>query len=125
MARDCVFGRDHRRRICDLRTLRLSTDRALWTGGRVRHDHRHPGEPVRPSASRRRRVQAAVKGMTMRDEHDDDLDPQVIEDAGIETEKFEQPEDEEEGVAIAGVTDSSRSVEAEEEEPEDESSDTI
>ena len=61
----------------------------------------------------------------MRDEHDDDLDPEVIEDAGIETEKFEQPEDEEEGVAIAGVTDSSRSVEAEEDEPEDDSSDTI
>ena len=70
--------------------------------------------------------------MAMRDEHDDDLDPEVIEGSEIETEKFEQAEDEEGSAPTAGVADSSRSMEdgrtgdaTEEEEPEDESSDTI
>jgi len=74
--------------------------------------------------------------MSMPDEHDDDLDAAVIEGAEIETEKFEQAEDEEEVAPMTGVTNSSRSVEEgrmpagareeeEPEEPEDESSDTI
>lgn len=71
--------------------------------------------------------------MTMPDEHDDDLDSEVIEGAEIETEKFEQAEDEEEVAPMTRVTNPSRSVEEgrmpagakEEEEPEDESSDTI
>ncbi|PYQ76173.1 MAG: hypothetical protein DMG01_17455 [Acidobacteria bacterium] len=71
--------------------------------------------------------------MTMPDEHDDDLDSEVVEGAEIETEKFEQAEDEEEVAPMTRVTNPSRSVEegrmpagaTEEEEPEDESSDTI
>ncbi|PYQ71202.1 MAG: hypothetical protein DMG04_21950 [Acidobacteria bacterium] len=71
--------------------------------------------------------------MTMPDEHDDDLDSEVVEGAEIETEKFEQAEDEEEVAPMTRVTNPSRSVEEgrmpagakEEEEPEDESSDTI
>jgi len=71
--------------------------------------------------------------MAMPDEHDDDLDAAVIEGAEIETEKFEQAEDEEEVEPLTGVTNSPRAVEEgrmpagakEEEEPEDESSDTI
>ncbi len=69
----------------------------------------------------------------MPDEHDDDLDSEVVEGAEIETEKFEQAEDEEEVAPMTRVTNPSRSVEEgrmpagakEEEEPEDESSDTI
>ncbi len=69
----------------------------------------------------------------MPDEHDDDLDSEVVEGAEIETEKFEQAEDEEEVAPMTRVTNPSRSVEegrmpagaTEEEEPEDESSDTI
>ena len=71
--------------------------------------------------------------MTMPDEHDDDLDSEVVEGAEIESEKFEQAEDEEEVAPMTRVTNPSRSVEegrmpagaTEEEEPEDESSDTI
>ncbi|PYR07115.1 MAG: hypothetical protein DMG00_17325 [Acidobacteria bacterium] len=49
--------------------------------------------------------------MTMPDEHDDDLDSEVVEGAEIETEKFEQAEDEEEVAPMTRVTNPSRSVE--------------
>ena len=52
--------------------------------------------------------------MTLPDEHDDDLEPEVIEGAEIEQETFDEPEEVEEG---SGSTT--------EQEPDDESSDTI
>jgi hypothetical protein len=57
-----------------------------------------------------------VRRSFLSNEHDDDLEPEVIEGAEIETETFEEAEDaEEQGVPASGN----------EEEPDDESSDTI
>jgi hypothetical protein len=69
--------------------------------------------------------------MTSHDEHDDDLEPEVIEGDEIETEKFVPMDDEEESAPLTGVTNSSvaegknPTSAKEQEEPEDESTDTI
>lgn len=39
--------------------------------------------------------------MTARDEHDDDLEPEVVEGAEIETERYEEAEDDEDVAAEA------------------------
>ena len=70
----------------------------------------------------------------MADEHDDDLDSEVIEGEEIETDQFEQVEDDQEVAPATGATDVSRYTEEgtlpvgsndEDEERDDESSDTI
>jgi hypothetical protein len=58
--------------------------------------------------------------MSAHDEHEDDLEPEVTEGAEIETEKYEEAEDQEEIAPETDVTNPS-----EQEEPEDEASDTI
>ena len=64
------------------------------------------------------------------DEHDDDLEPEVIEGEEIETEKYEQAEDEEEIVPGSDVTsplDRARRKQPirEPDESDDEAADTI
>jgi hypothetical protein len=51
------------------------------------------------------------------DEHDDDLEPEVVEDAGIETERFDETDDVEDVPPI--------SPDDEQDESEDEPADTI
>jgi len=70
--------------------------------------------------------------MTMSDEHDDDIEPEVIEGAEIERETYEVEEDDEEKSLQKELTDPSDGAkkdksrrDAEPEEPEDEASDTI
>jgi hypothetical protein len=69
--------------------------------------------------------------MNTHDEHDDDLEPEVIEGAEIETENYEQAENAEEGPLGSDVTDPSAHIDegrtspAMDEEAEDEASDTI
>lgn len=70
--------------------------------------------------------------MTPRDEHDDDLESEVIEGAEIETEKYDEADEEEEippGSDVTNSVDRARESripsDAEEEEPESEASDTL
>ena len=71
--------------------------------------------------------------MAARNEHDDDLEPEVIEGAEIETEKYEEADDEEGSSPGTDVTNSSDRAEepsipadaGDEEAPDDDASDTI
>lgn len=68
--------------------------------------------------------------MNTHDEHDDDLEPEVIEGAEFETEKYPNEEDWEEGQLEGDVRNPTEAGKEKpaidiEEEPEDEASDTI
>jgi hypothetical protein len=71
--------------------------------------------------------------MTGCNEHDDDLEPEVIEGAEIETEEYEQADDEQGIAPVTDVTNSPDRAEepsipadaGEEEAPDDDASDTI
>jgi hypothetical protein len=60
MARDCLFRRDHRRRVRHFRVVGFSTDEALRPGGSRWMRHRHTGKPIRITAARWCAIQARV-----------------------------------------------------------------